>query len=354
MLHTPKDYFPSAFQIRNGGCKGMLAVYNSDNDLIIFRDSMIKYRSEDSYLGILKFSAPRPLYLNRPLINILDQQLVDPMVFYQIFVKSTMSITRALLYDDDALNFMITYKNRFLPYDNLYKSGLSLINEPLISRMLNYLVAYRLNELKSKARIQLPYCNGRVGFGVIDEKQVLQSGEIFFQYSELDSDGLPTGKYLILEGEVMVTKFPCLSLGDVRKFKAVDIPKLYNIKDCIVFPTKGDRPHTDEMGGSDLDGDEYAIFWKTDLIFPGENYKPMDFISQNSPELNHDINLNDIVEFYCDFVLNNNIGQVANCHLMFSDFHPEGLKSKECEELAIKYSVSLDYQKNGVNAQLEK
>ena len=63
---------------------------------------------------------------------------------------------------------------------------------------------------------------------------------------------------LILKEE-MVTKFPCLPPGNVRKLKAVDIPALHHIKDCIVFSAKGQRPHPEEMAGSDLDGDEYAV-----------------------------------------------------------------------------------------------
>nr|SZF06453.1 RNA-dependent RNA polymerase 1-like [Psoroptes ovis] len=365
LLRLPNGYQPSAYQIRNGGCKGMLVCYpiakNSDNstnkNMIIFRDSMIKYESNDECLGILKFSAPRLVWLNRPLINILDQQNVPAEVFYKIFMKNTKLIMNALLFEQDAYKLVNIYRNSNLPYQRFFMVGLSFLREPFLNRILKYLLYYRLNELKYRARIAIPDQNGRMAFGVIDETKQLNSGEIFFQYSLLDSNtGMPLlNQTKILENQqVMVTKFPCLSLGDVRKFRAVNIPELSHIKDCLVFPAKGSRPHTDEMGGSDLDGDEYAIFWQTDLIFPGDNYEPMDFINHQSSELNHDINLNDIIEFYCDYLLENNIGQVANCHLMYSDFHPLGLHSTECNELAQKYSISLDFQKNGINSQLEK
>ncbi|KAH9517211.1 hypothetical protein DERF_007895 [Dermatophagoides farinae] len=360
LLRLPRGYLPSAYQIRHGGCKGMLVCYPTANregkDVILFRDSMIKYESDDDCLGILKFSAPRSVWLNRPLINILDQQWVPAPVFYEIFTASTGFIMKALLFDRDAFRLVSVYRNSNLPYQRLFQAGFSFLREPFLRRILKYLLFYRLNELKCKARIAVPESNGRMAFGVIDETHRLNCGEIFFQYSVLDFNGNPIpGRTIILENqEVMVTKFPCLSLGDVRKFRAVNVPSLTHIKDCLVFPAKGPRPHTDEMGGSDLDGDEYAIFWQTELIFPGGNYRPMDFVNHTPDELNHDINLDDIVTFYCDYLLENNIGQVANCHLMYSDFHPKGLRSNECDELARKYSISLDFQKNGINSQLQR
>lgn len=61
-------------------------------------------------------------------------------------------------------------------------------------------------------------------------------------------------------GEVLVAKMPCLYPGDVRKYTAVNVPELKRcIRDCIVFPIKGPRPHPNEMSGSDLDGDKYWV-----------------------------------------------------------------------------------------------
>ena len=347
-LDVKGDYFPSAYQIRYGGCKGMLTVWEMEEHSIIFRDSMRKYESNSRLLGILKYSWPRWVYLNRPLICILDHLNVDRNQFYNYFYQSTSSVAKATLYDSCAMDLIRIYATGILPYDHINNSGISLLDEPFLRSIINYLIYYRLNfELKWKARIRVPNNIGRIAFGVIDESGILEYGQVYFQYSKMKEDGSCLPETIVLEGDVMITKFPCLQPGDVRKFKAVNVKQLSHIKDCLVFPQKGHRPHPDEMGGSDLDGDEYAIFWDKKFFFLGPNRKPMDFPYGLSKSLSYDITVEDLVEFFCHYLIKTNIGMVANTHLLFADFHHEGLDSEECEDLAFSYNISLDFPKTG-------
>ena len=61
----------------------------------------------------------------------------------------------------------------------------------------------------------------------------------------------------------MAIKNPCLHPGDLRRLDAVDHPSLHHLYNCIVFPRVGLRPHTTEISGSDLDGDNFFVYWNS-------------------------------------------------------------------------------------------
>ena len=340
---------PSAMQIRFGGCKGMLVVNPKlKGQHIIFRESMKKYESNDRSLGVLKLSAPRPVYLNRPLISILEQLGVEPRVFLGMLMDNLKSLANSLVCECSALTLFQNASSLCIPYERLFASGIPFLSEPIFRQIVDCLIPHRIKELKSKARIKVPMNRGRIAFGVLDETGSLEYGQVFAKLSKVNKDGNSSNEYFILEGEVMVTKFPCLHPGDVRKLKAVNIPALSHIKDCLVFPAKGSRPHSDEMAGSDLDGDEYALFWNCDLIFNADNIPPMHFPTGKTQELNHDAQVEDILDFYCDYILSNNVGLLANAHLANADFVEDGIFNQICVSLANKYSVALDFVKTGI------
>lgn len=82
--------------------------------------------------------------------------------------------------------------------------------------------------------------------------------------------------------EVMVVRNPCYHVGDIRVLKLVKHKAQYaHLSDCIIFPTKGHRPHADESSGGDLDGDMFFVSWDCDLI-PRWRGSPFDY-STSSP-----------------------------------------------------------------------
>ena len=118
--------------------------------------------------------------------------------------------------------------------------------EPLAVEIKTLFLKRALNQLRKKQKIFLKKSGCIIG--VVDEKNVLDYGEVFIQ--------VPEG---IITGQVVVAKNPCLHPGDIRVLNAVYKDELLHLKNVLVFPCKGDRPHTNECSGSDLDGDLYFV-----------------------------------------------------------------------------------------------
>lgn len=113
-------------------------------------------------------------------------------------------------------------------------------------------------------------------------------------------------------------------VGDMRTFEAVDVQALHHLVDCVVFPAKGLRPHTDEMSGSDLDGDKYFVTWYDKLIPTRENEDPMDFTSPEKKVLQRPVEVGDMIQFVSDYIKNDQLGIIANAHLVHADHDDEG------------------------------
>ncbi|KAK0595880.1 hypothetical protein LWI29_010850 [Acer saccharum] len=149
--------------------------------------------------------------------------------------------------------------------------------EPYLSMMLQTFRALHLQELRSRTRVFVQ--NGQAMMGCLDETGTLEYGQVFVQYSgsRCHHPDNTSPVFSIVESEVVVAKNPCLHPGDMRVLKAVDMPALQHMVDCIVYPAKGKRPHPDECSGSDLDGDVYFVCWDPDLI-PPHQFPAMDYI----------------------------------------------------------------------------
>jgi hypothetical protein len=146
---------------------------------------------------------------------------------------------------------------------------------------------------------------------------------------------------------------PCLHPGDIRKLKAVRAPKLEPyIRDCIVFSVQGYRPNCDEMAGSDLDGDQYWVYWGSE--FEIENVdKPLLYPPAKKSVVDHVTN-ELIVDHVLETFTNNASGIIANTHKAIADKHPLGTRSKECEECARLFARAIDARKTGEKINLDR
>ncbi|KAF3945295.1 hypothetical protein ACB098_03G083200 [Castanea mollissima] len=349
---------PSAFQIRYGGYKGVVAVDPTSSMKLSLRKSMCKYKSGNIKLDVLEWSRYQPCFLNRQIITLLSTLGVMDRVFEKK-QKEEIEQLDALLTDplssQEALE-LIFPGERTKVLKEMLLCGYQPHTEPFLSMMLQTFRASKLLELQLKSRIFIP--NGRCMMGCLDETRTLEYGQIFVQISrssrQLSNDfshmfrtNSSNPNNLIFEGEVVVAKNPCLHPGDVRVLKAIDVPALHHLADCVVFPQKGKRPHPNECSGSDLDGDLYFVCWDPDLI-PPRQIQPMEYIGVKTKPLDHDVTIEEVQEYFVDYILNDRLGIIDNAHIVFADSEPRGAMSRKCIELAKLHSIAVDFPKSGI------
>ncbi|CAF4813375.1 unnamed protein product, partial [Rotaria sp. Silwood2] len=165
-----------------------------------------------------------------------------------------------------------------------FTDGNGLISKGLarkIGEQLDYLIKYEQNELYPSAyQIRMADCKGIV---IIDSESTLNQFYIkirqcFIRYQVVDDNGKPlkNPEFKTVVGPVIITKNPCPYAGDIMTLKAVDLPELDCLKDAIVFSTKGNRPDCNKIAGSDLDGDQYFVYWGQELRI-SETIEPFEY-----------------------------------------------------------------------------
>ncbi|XP_062171760.1 RNA-dependent RNA polymerase 1-like [Alnus glutinosa] len=358
-LKCGKGTSPSAFQIRYGGYKGVVAVDPTSSMKLSLRKSMSKYESGNTKLDVLAFSKFQPCYLNRQLISLLSTLGVNDHVF-ETKQRQAVEQLDAILTDplkaQEALDMMSPGENTNILKEMLM-CGYKPDAEPFLSMMLQTFRASKLLELRIKTRIFIP--NGRAMMGCLDETGTLEYGQVFVQFSgtkhkELYNDsimysGTGSNKPFVVEEKVVVAKNPCLHPGDVRVLRAVDVKALHHLVDCVVFPQRGSRPHPNECSGSDLDGDIYFVCWDPALI-PPQQVEPMDYLPAKSIELDHVVTIEEVEEYFVNYIVNDSLGIIANAHTVHADRELQKAMSSPCIELAKLFSIAVDFPKTGVPA----
>lgn len=245
-----KDSTPSAFQIRYGGYKGVVAIDPTSSWKLSLRKSMCKYASSNIGLDVLACSKYQPCYLNRQVISLLSTLGVKDNVFEKIQREAVDQLDMILehpLRAQEALDLMYPGENAHVLKEML-KCGYMPKAEPFLLMMLQTFRASKLLDLRTKSRIFIR--DGRSMMGCLDETRSLEYGQVFVQYSGYGRRAFyddtfmmhyDSGHKSIYEGQVLVAKNPCLHPGDIRVLKAVNVPALHHMVDCVVFPQKGSR-----------------------------------------------------------------------------------------------------------------
>ncbi|KAF5734182.1 RNA-dependent RNA polymerase 2 isoform X1 [Tripterygium wilfordii] len=355
---------PSAFQIRYGGYKGVIAVDRTSFRKLSLRKSMLKFESENTMLNVTKWSESMPSYLNREIVSLLSTLGVSDETFValqqtQLDLLGNMFTSRQAALDvleglgwANSRNFLV----------KMLHQGYEPNLEPYLSMMLQAYHENMLSDLRSRSRIYVP--KGRILVGCLDESGILNYGQVYVRVTMTEAE-LKGGDQSffqrvddttsIVVGKVVVTKNPCLHPGDVRVLDAIYEVELEEkgLLDCLVFPQKGERPHPNECSGGDLDGDLFFISWDKDLV-PCRTETPMDYIARRPRIMDHDVTLEEIHKFFVDYMINDSLGAISTAHLVHADCEPDKAGSKKCLQLADLHSMAVDYAKTGAPAEMPR
>lgn len=265
----PQKYIPSAYQIRIGGCKGMVVVSKDlGHEQICVRHSMVKFTATDAEehrkIEVVNVSGPSPpATTSSVLLHLLLGIGVTPDTLINLATDFWKNRCAQLL--DDQKYAMASAWGRG---DCIGFSIAGCCRSQLIGAFL----ARFWPKAVRKFNIEIP--ESRRLFGVADPSNLLSEDEIYVQLADGTS---------LANKQVLVTKEPCLFPGDVRKLRVKDVEGLRHLKDVIVFSTRGSRPVPDMIAGSDLDGDVYFITWENQLVNEAQVYEPSNFPTAANP-----------------------------------------------------------------------
>ncbi|KAG8906415.1 hypothetical protein FRB99_006917 [Tulasnella sp. 403] len=343
---------PSAFQFRMGGFKGVLAVnYKLKGMDIRLRQSQSKFRSLSRDIEIAQvFYRPKPVFLNRYLIMILETLGVSADVFIKLQDEAVLDVENATKSFLECAEFLETHgigTSFRLPsvFINLQKLGVGLeaedCNFPLDDVFLDRSIQFATNHvLRSYTLV-----------GVADVHGYLGPNEVFACIRKQDEPpfcvkGKPSNTHVTLNP------------GDVRFVHAIGLPpenspfvheRFYN---CLVFSTQGDRSVPSMLAGGDLDGDEYNIILNPEL-FPSECHPPAEYPPATVKVLNRPCTIDDIADWVAEFINSNilagcdSLGLVADQFLVLADQSGEMCRDPGCIELAQLASAAVDFSKSG-------
>jgi len=178
------DNPPSAYQIRYAGFKGVIAVWQGENDGIrlSLRPSMRKFESAHTVLEVVSWTKFQPGFLNRQIITLLSSLNVSDAIFSQM-QEAMLSNLNNILSDTDVAFDVVTTScaDQGNTAALMLSAGFSPGTEPHLKAMLLAIRSSQLLGLLEKTRIFVP--KGRWLMGCLDELGILEQGQCFIRAS---------------------------------------------------------------------------------------------------------------------------------------------------------------------------
>ncbi|XP_020608989.1 probable RNA-dependent RNA polymerase 1 [Orbicella faveolata] len=269
------DYQPSAVQVRYRGIEGMLVL---KEDLgyfeVLFHDSMQKFVTpienmpeRFSFADVVDYSRP---YVNGYLDTRMVMLLADRGVSAQT-LKNLQAGYHELLegMGKETAEYFLRFKGEFRLLQDIQDKGI----DGTIKKRLKCLRKQELDDMEKAAYTRILVPESRVVFAVCDPYNKLKYGECYFNPTMPKDEAkvFPAGQ------EFVVTRNPCYHPGDVRVLKMTKEKQGYEkLRDCLVLPVEGPRPHAFECFGGNLAGNKFFVSWDKNLI-PSEKKNPCDY-----------------------------------------------------------------------------
>lgn len=352
----------TCFQIRWGGAKGMLALDDTLDGMVMrVRESMVKFESQDiRNLEICDMgNKPIPLVLNRQMIKILEDMGVVEEWFTRV---QNHELDRLRTITAHVHNTVIFLKRQKIAEQinfpklirRLDKLGIDYRKDAFLCSVVETVVLKEVRLLKHKARI--PVENGVTLFGIMDEFGFLQEDEIYFTFEKKKLHG--KHDTVIHDQLVLVTRSPALHPGDIQIRRAVVPPPghpLRSLSNCVVFSQKGGRDLPSQLSGGDLDGDIYNIIWdKLAVDSCSREFAPADYPRVNPLDIGRPVNREDMTNFFVEFMATDQLGVIAIKHMILADMKEAGTVDGDCKVLAEMHSTGVDYSKSGIPIDMNK
>jgi len=289
------DDCPSVFQIRYCGnvamldngregkvCKGVLLVdpTNTTSHKISLRQSMLKVSSSrqacdvlSNMLGICDYSRAHSQGRLGQQQTCLLSEIVDKHDFLKLQREHLDCVQKSLV-DPIAMAWVLCMdrrKDKWANFQNLLllnsKSSDDGSDETKVPQQCSQCASAlgTLPTALNKKKVQLPLAASRNLFGAVFPEQLgdyLKEGECIV----LLEDGPLCSEE---EMYVIVSRSPSYYPGDIRVLRVKKLPSghpVLQLRNVILFSTKGSRPDADKMGGGDLDGDKYLVIWHPILM----------------------------------------------------------------------------------------
>ncbi|CAK3782175.1 RNA-dependent RNA polymerase 1 [Lecanosticta acicola] len=374
--------YPAMFQFRLAGCKGVLAVDPAlKGRTIEIRPSQEKFAAQFYGLEICRISQFSTAYLNTQLILVLSALGVPDEVFVGKLRAMLADLSEAMTSERKAKELLqknIDFNQMTITLASMIFDGFMETKEPFMISCLRLWRSWSLKYLKEKARIYVE--DGAFVLGGTDETQTLRGHfegrvdtagvlscgtndeelvkeniestlpEIFLQIPDPDAQG----KWKVVEEICVLARNPSLHPGDARIVRAVNVPALHHLKNCVVLPQTGDRDLANMCSGGDLDGDDYLVMWDKDLMPREWNHAPMDYTAPPPVESHGPVTVEDMTNFFVKHIKYDNLNRIAVAHRYWADDpqNPDGIKGDKCLQLAELHSKAVDFAKTGVPAEV--